>query len=98
MKRAVLVGCGVMGARWATALSASPLRERVQLVALVDVERDVAEAVKKVNGLANAAVGTSLDAVLAEVDADIVFDVAVPTARKELVLTAFKLGCDVLTE
>ena len=98
MKQAVLVGCGVMGARWASALSASPLRERVRLVALVDVDRDVAEAVKVANRLNEAVVGSDLDAVLSDVKAELVFDVAVPAVRREVVLTAFKHGCDVLTE
>ncbi len=98
MKRAVLVGCGVMGARWATALSAPPLRERVDLVALVDVDAAVAESVRQANGLSRAIVGTDLDATLGQIKADVVFDVAVPAARKDLVLTAFKHGCDVLTE
>lgn len=98
MKRAVLVGCGVMGARWAAALSASPLRERIELVAMVDVDRDVAEGVKKANSLSGAIVATDLDAALNQVQADIVFDVAVPGARRDLVLIAFKHGCDVLTE
>lgn len=87
-----------MGARWATALSQSPLRERVELVALVDVDRDVADSVRKANGFANTMVATDLDTALNEVQADIVFDVAVPAARKDLVLTAFRHGCDVLTE
>ena len=87
-----------MGARWATALSKSPLHERVELVALVDFDRDAAENARQTNGYANAIVATELAAALQQVDADIVFDVAVPTARKELVLTAFQHGCDVLTE
>jgi len=87
-----------MGARWATALSKSPLRERVEIVALVDVDRDVAEGVRSSNGFSNAIVATDLDVVLQQVGAEIAFDVAIPPARKDLVLTAFKHGCDVLTE
>lgn len=98
MKRGVLVGCGTMGARWATALSRSPLRERIELVALVDVDRNAAEKARQANGHANAIVATDLGTALQQVQADIVFDVAVPTARKDLVLTAFEHGCDVLTE
>jgi len=98
VKRAVLVGCGVMGARWAAALNASPLKERLNLVALVDVDRDVAESVKRANGLSGAIVATDLATALEQVKADIVFDVAVPAARRDVVLTAFRHGCDVLTE
>lgn len=98
MKRAVLVGCGVMGSRWATALCASPLRERVQLVGLVDVDTNLASSVRDANDLSDAVVGADLSAVLKGTDAQIVFDVAVPAVRKQLVETAFKHGCDVLTE
>lgn len=97
VKRAVLVGCGVMGARWVEALRAPPLSENVALVGLVDVDLDLARAVRDANGL-DAATGTDLDAMLAELRPDIVFDVAVPAARRQIVLTAFSHGCDVLTE
>lgn len=98
MKRAVLVGCGVMGARWATALRAPPLRERVDLVALVDVDLGAAERVRQANALSGAVVGTDINAVLDMVGADVVFDVAVPDVRRNVVLSAFAHGCDVLTE
>jgi predicted dehydrogenase len=98
VRRAALVGCGAMGARWATALSKSPLRERIDLVALVDVDRDAAESARQANGFSNAIVATDLGAALKQAHVDVVFDVAVPDARKDLVLTAFEHGCDVLTE
>lgn len=98
MKRAVLVGCGVMGARWVAALCASPLRERIQLDGLVDVDLGLATSVRDANGLSRAVVGTDLGEVLAKVRPQVVFDVAVPAVRKQVVLTAFEHGCDVLTE
>jgi predicted dehydrogenase len=98
VRRAVLVGCGVMGARWATTLCASPLRDRVTLVGLVDVDEGVAAGVRDANGLSAALVGTDVESVLSQTRPDIVFDVAVPAARKTVVLTAFRHGCDVLTE
>ncbi|MDO8360095.1 MAG: Gfo/Idh/MocA family oxidoreductase [Devosia sp.] len=98
MKRAVLVGCGVMGARWVTALCASPLQERVQLVGLVDVDPQLAASVRDANGLSEAVIGTDLAKVLAEAKPQIVFDVAVPAVRKRIVATALEYGCDVLTE
>ena len=87
-----------MGARWATALCTPALRDRVELVALVDMDRQSAETAKQANGLSGAIVSTDLATALREVGADVVFDVAVPSARKDLVLTAFSHGCDVLTE
>jgi predicted dehydrogenase len=98
VRRAVLVGCGVMGARWVSALCATPLKERVELVALVDVEAARAASVRDANGLSSAAVGIDLRQALADLRPDIVFDVAVPAARKQIVSTAFESGCDVLTE
>lgn len=98
MKRAVLVGCGVMGARWVTALCAAPLRERVELVGLVDVDLTLATSVRDANGLTGAIVGTALGEVLDATHPDMVFDVAVPAVRRQIVLTAFEHGCDVLTE
>ena len=98
MKRAVLVGCGVMGARWVSALCAPPLRDRVQLVGLVDRDLAVAAAVRDANGLASVPVATDLSSLLADTRPDVVFDVAVPAARREIVMSAFKQGCDVLTE
>jgi predicted dehydrogenase len=98
VKRAVLVGCGVMGARWASALCAAPLRDRVQLIGLVDVDVNAASAVRDANGLVGVPVASNLSSVLPELKPDVVFDVAVPAARRELVTTAFEYGCDVLTE
>jgi predicted dehydrogenase len=87
-----------MGARWAATVGSPPLRERVQLVGLVDVDAGVAERVRAENALADAVVGSDLESVLARTRPDIVFDVAVPDARKDVVLAAFRHGCDVLTE
>ncbi|MEO7222036.1 MAG: Gfo/Idh/MocA family oxidoreductase [Devosia sp.] len=98
VRRAVLVGCGVMGARWATALSTSPLRDRVQLVGLVDVDTALAISVRDANGLTDAVVGADLAEMLKAGNAEIVFDVAVPAVRKAIVIAAFEHGCDVLTE
>jgi predicted dehydrogenase len=98
LRRAVLIGCGVMGARWVTALCASPLRERVQLAGLVDIDVALATSVRDANGLQDAAVGASLRDMLTELRPELVFDVAVPAARRDIVSTSFEYGCDVLTE
>ncbi len=87
-----------MGARWAEALAASPLRERIDLVGLVDIDLGTAERVRQATGLTHAVAGTSLTEILAQTRPDIVFDVALPSTRKDVVLTAFAHGCDVLTE
>ena len=98
MRRAVLVGCGVMGAGWLKAVASADLARRVEIVGLVDVDCSAAEKLKAQFGLDHAKVGTDLDAMLAKLDPDIVFDVAVPNSRREIVLTSLRHGCHVLTE
>ena len=72
--------------------------EDLKLVGLVDIDLDRALDCAERFGYQNAFVGTSLKEVLVSAKPDIVFDVVVPQARRELVLTAFDHGCDVLTE
>jgi len=97
--RAVLVGCGAMAKGWLKALAETPeLEGRVMLVGLVDIDLAAAEKLKAEFGLAAAATGTSLDAMLTATKADLVFDVVIPAARRDVVLTALKHGCHVLTE
>jgi len=98
-ERAVLVGCGAMAKGWLKALAETPeLEGRVMLVGLVDIDLAAAEKLKAEFGLAAAATGTSLDAMLTATKADLVFDVVIPAARRDVVLTALKHGCHVLTE
>ena len=97
-KRALLVGCGNMAAGWLKALAEPALSPRVDIVALVDVNPAAAEKLKSEFGLSGAAVSTNLESLLTELRPDIVFDVAVPSARKDIVLAGFSHGCDVLTE
>ena len=98
-ERAVLVGCGAMAKGWLKALAETPeLEGRVMLVGLVDIDLAAAEKLKAEFGLAAAATGTSLEAMLTATKADLVFDVVIPAARRDVVLTALKHGCHVLTE
>ena len=98
VRRVVLVGCGVMGAGWLRALAEPDLARRVELAALVDANLAVAECARQKFGLTDVPVYGSLQAALSEASADIVFDVAVPGARKDIVLEALRHGCHVLTE
>jgi predicted dehydrogenase len=94
---AVLVGCGAMSKGWLEALTDKPLRERVKVVGLVDLDRNAAER-RKTEFSLDALTGTDLDAVLAATNPDLLFDVAVPADRRDVVLTGFRHGCHVLTE
>lgn len=97
--RTVLVGCGRMARGWLDALRDHPeLKGRVEIVGLVDVELGAAEGLRRDYALTHARTGTNFAEMLAEVKPDIVFDVAVPSARRALVVTALKAGCHVLTE
>lgn len=96
---AVLAGCGSMSRGWLTAISEHPLlRGRVRVVGLVDLDRATAEARASEFGLAGIAIGTDLDAVLAETGPDLLFDVVIPDARAAVVASGLRHGCHILSE
>ena len=93
MLNAVLVGCGAMSKGWLEALTGQPsLRDRVAIAGLVDIDQSAAERRRAEFLLPGAEVGTDLEAMLARTDADLVFDVALPSTRREIVLTALRHG------
>lgn len=99
MFRAVLVGCGSMAKGWLRALSEAPeLRDRVQVVGLVDLDLAAAERLRQEFNLDTAATGTDLDRMLGATKPDLLFDVVVPQARHDVVTTGLRHGCHVLTE
>lgn len=88
-----------MAKGWLRALqSASDLSREVEIVGLVDLDPEMAKALASEFGLEQALVGTDLAEVIEATRADMVFDVVVPTARFDVVSTALKLGCHVLSE
>ena len=95
MLTVVLVGCGAMSRAW---LEAVRKLESLRLVGLVDIDVIRAEGRARDYGLTGAAVGPDLAAILSATKPDIVFDVAVPQARRQVVEIAFAHGCHVLTE
>lgn len=95
----VLCGCGAMAKGWLRAVQSTPeLKEALRIVGLVDLNRDVAQALASEFGLADVAIGTDLGAMLNETGADIVFDVVIPAARHSVVTAALAHGCHVLSE
>lgn len=99
MLNAVLVGCGAMSKGWLEALAGHPLlRGRVNIAGLVDIDRSAAERRRAEFGLTDAETGTDLEAMLTTTKPDLVFDIALPSTRRDLVLTAFRHGAHVLTE
>jgi predicted dehydrogenase len=97
--RAVLVGCGGMSKGWLSALAGSDLlKDRVEVVGLVDIDRKTAEARASEFGLPDAVIGTDLEAVLAQTKPDLLFDVVIPAARQSVVESGLAHGCHVLSE
>jgi len=88
-----------MSRGWLKAIAGTPgLADSIRIVGLVDLDR--AQAVKLADefGLASVLIGTDLDAVLSEARPDLLFDVAVPAARRDVVRTGLAHGCHVLSE
>lgn len=91
----VQVGCGGMGQGWVESATKTP---GMQVVGLVDVNRSAAEKTAERFKLPPAVVYGSLSDALAKTDADIVFDVTVPTAHEAVVIEALNAGRHVLGE
>jgi len=89
------VGCGAMSAKWLQAAQQIP---DLKVVGLVDIDESRARVRAAEFGLKDAAIGVNLEAILAAVRPDMLFDVVVPQARREVALAAFAAGCHVLTE
>lgn len=88
-----------MAKGWLKAIASHPpLAGKITIVGLVDVNVQAATALAQEFGLSHALVGTDLTDMLARTDADMVFDVVVPSARFNVVSTALKAGCHVLSE
>lgn len=87
-----------MARGWLKAISQAELSGRVQIVGFVDVDLDAANRLRAESGFADAVTGTALDAVLDATRPDIVFDIVVPGARANVVATALRRGCHVLSE
>jgi predicted dehydrogenase len=93
--QAVLVGCGGISATWLRAIVEI---EGLQLVGLVDIVREAAQRRADEFGLPGAVIGTDLAAVLQETGPQIVLNCTVPEAHAEVILTALRHGCHVLSE
>ena len=97
--RAVLAGCGAMARGWVKALREQPdLAGRVELVGLVDLNVQAAEALRDAFGLTRVTTGSDLAAVIAATKPDMLFDVVIPAARRDVVATGLKHRCHVLSE
>ena len=93
--RVVHVGCGGISNAW---LKNSFIRERVDIVAFVDLNSEAAEKCARAHGYPSAEAGTDLEAILSKHHPDAVFDCTIPAAHKTVTLTALAHGCHVLGE
>jgi predicted dehydrogenase len=88
-----------MAKGWLRALqSASDLAGEVEIVGLVDLDLSVANALAAEFSLGDVVIDTDLASVIEATQATMLFDVVVPSARFQVVSTALKLGCHVLSE
>lgn len=99
MLTAVMVGCGAMSNGWLKAIrDTAVLEQSLDIVGFVDLDEAAAARQAKAYGFDGAKIGTDLEAVLAETNPDIVFDLVVPVARTAVVKTALRHGAHVLSE
>ena len=97
--RAVLAGCGAMSRGWLRAITETPdLASEIEIVGLVDVDIGAAKIRVSEFGLHRALLGTDLEDCLSALSPDLLFDVALPSARHGIVQSGLRHGCHVLTE
>ena len=92
-ERAVVVGAGGISNAWFPPL----IKEKVQVVGVVDVRPESADAQVKKYEL-KAEVSTDLAATLARLQPDFVVDLTVPEAHCAVTCTALRAGCHVIGE
>ncbi|GEM47024.1 Gfo/Idh/MocA family protein [Deinococcus cellulosilyticus] len=92
--KTIIAGCGSMAHTW---VEYARQRQDTTIVALVDLYPQTAEKMKEKFQLA-CPIFTTLEDALQQVDANLVFDITIPDAHKDIALAAFAAGCDVLGE
>lgn len=92
--RVAVAGCGAMANEW---ISYALKRPDTEIVALVDIRIEAAEAMVGKHGLA-AASFTDIKQAIQETGANLVFDVTIPSSHYHIASAALELGCDVFSE
>ncbi|WP_020620016.1 Gfo/Idh/MocA family protein [Paenibacillus daejeonensis] len=93
-RRTILAGCGSMGSRW---LDYARGRNDLELVGLVDVRPESAQALNERQGL-SLPVYTSVAEAVPAVQAELLLDTSIPEAHAPNAMTAMASGCDVIME
>ena len=94
MLKAVLAGCGAMSAGWIDAATQIP---ELAIIGFADLDLGRAETAAKAQAQP-ARAERDIAVLIDQLHPDVVFDVAVPSARHALVSLALSCGCHVLTE
>jgi len=97
--RAVVAGCGAMSRGWLKAIAETPaLKSRITIVGLNDISRSAAERLAGEFQLTDATISDDLGALLDETRPDLLLDVVIPGARRDVVRLGLARGCHVLSE
>lgn len=92
--RVIIAGCGAMANTWADYAKERPDTE---IVGLVDLYEEAASSFAKRHNL-SCPTFTNIHDALEAVDANIVFDVTIPSSHYHIAMTALQAGCHVFGE
>lgn len=92
--RVAVAGCGGMANAW---IEYALLRPDIEIVALVDIHLESAEAMAGKHGI-SCLTFTDIKQAILETEANLVFDVTVPGSHFSIASTALELGCHVFSE
>lgn len=90
----IVAGCGAMAHVWVDYVKK---REDAEIVALVDLKKENAQALADRHAL-NVPIYTDFTDALNNHSANLVFDITIPASRKKIVTTALRAGCHVFSE
>jgi predicted dehydrogenase len=89
-----VAGCGSMANTW---IKYALGRNDCEIVALIDINKESAQKKADQYGI-SCKTYECLDTAIKESGANLVFDITIPEAHRNITLTAFENGCDVLGE
>lgn len=92
--RVVVAGCGGMANTW---IDYAKKREDTEIVALVDIKPEMAQAMAEKHGLSSR-IYTDVRQAIGETDANLVFDITIPASHYGIASAAMEAGCDVFSE
>ncbi|WP_157071133.1 Gfo/Idh/MocA family protein [Alicyclobacillus acidiphilus] len=92
--KVVVAGCGGMSNTW---LDYVAQREDIEIVGLVDIAIDSANAMAQRRGL-SVPTFTDLEQAIRQTAPNLVFDITVPESHRQIVTTALQAGCHVFGE